>query len=361
MKRVHKKKMGDEEIKSLETFHKKGSYKRRQENKTSRFMSKRTIGVIAIICVVVVAAICIYVLSYSKDANVQNDKKSHFVSIDGEGNYSSIQEAIDSASDNDILFVSSGTYFENIEITKSIELIGEDENTTILNGNGSGIIIDILADYVKIRGFTIKDGSPESTSESEAGIVISSNYSTISDCIITSNKNYGLYLHGDPKTTNNIIKFNTFSNNKYGIYAINAIINNISSNTFAYNTEYGIYLMGQSNDNLVSDSIFTENTYAIRIKGSEKNTVIKNLITNNKYGLYFCCSATNNIAYNNRFIKNTEWHAEDYEGNTWDNGKVGNYWDDYTGTDVNSDGIGDTPYLIKGGNRDRFPLMQASN
>jgi len=355
MKRVHSKKVDDAEIKSLETSHKKSSYKQIQENKISKFISKKTIGIIAIIFVVIVAALSIYFLFYD-----QNDQKTHFVSIDGKGDFLSTQEAIDSASDNDIIFVSNGAYFENIEITKSIELIGEDKNTTIINGNGKGSVVSISADHVKIRGFTITNGGPKSASEPDAGIKIGSNHNTVSDCVIVSNKNFGLYLDANP---DNIIKFNTFSNNKYGIYAFNANTNNISSNTFTSNTEYGMYLTSQSDDNTVSDNIFTENNYAIRIKGSEKNTIIKNLITNNEYGLYFCCGANSNIAYNNRFIKNTNWHALDDSkpGNTWDNGKVGNYWDDYMGKDANGDGIGDTPYLIKGDEEDRFPLMQLSN
>ena len=37
---------------------------------------------------------------------------------------------------------------------------------------------------------------------------------------------------------------------------------------------------------------------------------------------------------------------------------TGNYWDDYTGSDENHDGIGDTPYNISGGsNQDLYPLM----
>ena len=47
--------------------------------------------------------------------------------------------------------------------------------------------------------------------------------------------------------------------------------------------------------------------------------------------------------------------------NTWDDGEGGNYWTDYNGTDVNNDGIGDTPYTIDVQNVDNYPLMQPVN
>jgi parallel beta-helix repeat protein len=348
MKHVHNKKINDKEIKTLEPLNKK-----RQVNKTRKILSKKTISIIIILFIVTVALISLYFLSNLEDSNGQNDNKSYFVSIEGKGNYSSIQDAIDSASDNDTIFVSNGIYFENIIITKPIKIIGEDKNTTVINGNGSSDIIYISADYVKISGFTITNGS-----RSTEGIKITSNYNTISYCNISSNKNYGIYLDANPTTANNTIKFNTFNNNNVGINTHNAKLNNISSNTFTSNALYAIYLTTSSNDNLILNNKFIDNDYAIRVKGSGFNTIIKNQIKNNEYGLFFCCGAKNNIAYNNVFINNTNWNADDALGNTWDNGIIGNYWDDYIGKDENSDGIGDTPYLVYGDNGDNFPLME---
>jgi parallel beta-helix repeat protein len=351
MKHIHNKKIDDIEIRSLET-----SNKNRQENKTPKGISKTTIAVIIIIFIVVVASISVYFLFNSKEPNGsdgQNDKKSYFVSLDGTGNYTSIQKAIDSASNNDTIYVSNGTYFENIIISKPIEIIGEDKDTTIIYGNDSHDVIYISADHVKINGFTITNSSRNAD-----GIRIRASYNIITDCNISSNKQYGLYLDANPATTNNIIKFNIFSNNNYGIYTQNAKSNNISSNTFTNNTLYALYLVTASDNNMISDNKFIGNNYSIRIKGSIKNTVIKNLIVNNNYGVYFCCGAKNNIAYNNIFINNTVWNADDSLGNTWDNGEVGNYWDDYTGIDANGDGIGDTPYLVGGDKGDNYPLMQ---
>ena len=44
-------------------------------------------------------------------------------------------------------------------------------------------------------------------------------------------------------------------------------------------------------------------------------------------------------------------------GNSWDNGSIGNYWSDYGSLDTNRDGVGDSPYYINPTNQDNHPLM----
>lgn len=354
MKRVHNKKIDNSEINRLEIVHKK-----RQQNNIKSGIYKSIICVLIIIFIIVIASIYVNFFSNNEKSNdsIVVNNNSYFVSIEGKGNYSSIQEAIDSASNNDIIYVSKGIYFENIDIKKPLELIGEDKNTTFINGNNSGIVINISADNVIIRNFTIMNCGSFIEDESNAGVKISSSYNSILNCNISSNNNYGLYLYGIPDINNNIINYNIFDNNKYGIFTFYAKNNNFYANTFTNNYEYGIYIDASSNDNVVSDNTFIDNNYAIRIKGSTINTIINNQIINNMHGLYFCCGAKSNIAYNNVFIDNTNWNANDYLSNTWDNGKIGNYWDDYTGKDSNGDGIGDTPYDINLEKADMFPLM----
>ncbi len=284
--------------------------------------------------------------------------KTLYVGGDEPGNYSTIQNAINDANIGDTVFVYSGVYFENILIDISITLIGEDKNTTIINGNGTGIVVNVLADYVRISGFTIMNGGPLAQ-EFDAGLKIESNYNHIYDCNISSNNYFGLYLYSDPDVSNNTIKFNTFFNNSYGLYGYYAKTNKIFSNTFKSNTDYGIFLIGPSDDNLISSNKFIGNNYAVRIKGSSLNKIIKNIIISNIHGIYFCCGANNNIAYSNVFINNINWNANDAANNKWDNGTIGNYWDDYTGLDEDGDGIGDTPYNIPGGSsKDNYPLIE---
>ena len=68
-----------------------------------------------------------------------------------------IQDLIDNASNGDTIYIPSGTYYENIVINKSISLIGKDKNTTIIDGNKSGDVVIIYADWVNISGFKIQN------------------------------------------------------------------------------------------------------------------------------------------------------------------------------------------------------------
>ncbi|MHA1973932.1 MAG: right-handed parallel beta-helix repeat-containing protein [Candidatus Hodarchaeales archaeon] len=69
----------------------------------------------------------------------------------------------------------------------------------------------------------------------------------------------------------------------------------------------------------------------------------------------------NCMIWGNNLGGSAESYARDTSGsNSWDNGTMGNYYDDYEGIDLNNDGIGDTAYEIDGGKGvvDRYPLMR---
>ncbi len=72
--------------------------------------------------------------------------------------YKSIQEAIDAPEtlDGHTIFVEEGTYVESVNINKELTLIGEDKDTTTLDGGLThNIGFDIAALNVEITGFTI--------------------------------------------------------------------------------------------------------------------------------------------------------------------------------------------------------------
>jgi parallel beta-helix repeat protein len=73
---------------------------------------------------------------------IKDTKKSYrgnifYVGGSGPGNYTRIQDAIDNASDGDTVFIFNGIYYENVRIKdKTITLIGEDTNSTIIDEGG---------------------------------------------------------------------------------------------------------------------------------------------------------------------------------------------------------------------------------
>lgn len=58
----------------------------------------------------------------------------------------------------------------------------------------------------------------------------------------------------------------------------------------------------------------------------------------------------------NNFANNAV-QARDTTASSWDNGTAGNFWSDYTGTDADGDGFGDTPYVIDADSRDSHPWI----
>ena len=55
----------------------------------------------------------------------------------------------------------SSPYYENIDIDKSISLIGENEDTTVIDGNKSGDVVKITAKGVTLSCFTIQNSGEE--------------------------------------------------------------------------------------------------------------------------------------------------------------------------------------------------------
>lgn len=155
--------------------------------------------------------------------------------------------------------------------------------------------------------------------------------------------------------------------------------------------DFGIELSNVTNGNVTVKNlniidfnigvyIWTTNNIIIHntVKGSNvgiflaacPNTIVANYVTNNTQGVFLGpIPVEHEIVYNefylNNFFNNT-WNVYDCECtepkwkqhlNIWNNGTCGNYWADYTGTDTDENGIGDTPYQVTSDDVDVFPLM----
>jgi len=69
--------------------------------------------------------------------------------------FNTINQALDAANSNETIFVFTGTYNETLFIEKEIKLIGQNKESTIINGEYSGNVVRINSSYVEIKAFTI--------------------------------------------------------------------------------------------------------------------------------------------------------------------------------------------------------------
>jgi parallel beta-helix repeat protein len=151
--------------------------------------------------------------------------------------------------------------------------------------------------------------------------------------------------------TNSIILGNEVNFNlEEGIYMSLSNNNSISKNNINSNGfRAGIRMFGYCSDNLISNNRFKNNFWeglSLALYSSN-NTITGNVFKSNRIGVGFDFSCSNNAFYLNFFINSEESHVSGpHITNTWNTTDIGNYWDNYTGSDNDGDGIGDIPHII---------------
>lgn len=136
--------------------------------------------------------------------------------------FASIQQAIDQSSDGDVINVAAGTYIENINFNgKNIWLLGEDRETTIIDGNQNGSVVVFESgetDATLLSHFTITNGDAEKNDSATiydkgGGIHCFESNPAIRNVIIRDNDGNedggGIYIRGsNPLIENAIIAVN---------------------------------------------------------------------------------------------------------------------------------------------------------
>jgi parallel beta-helix repeat protein len=306
----------------------------------------RTLCLLVFVLIITIMTVRPIFLGYGKPRNIH--VKQDFLTI---------QAAIDNANDGDTIYVSAGTYYEHVIIDKQVKLIGEGENTTVIDGSNQGTVVRITANGVSISGFKVQNsgwGWYRSGIETQLA----------NDCRIEDNVLFetchNIRLNG---SSNCLVSRNTIDHivsMGYGIRLTDSVDCTVTEN-FVANNIGGIVFEGSSNCT-ASDNYVTRNSDGIRLYDScTGNKITANAVFNNSYCgmIYPMPGGANpqaNIIFHNNFINNTNPFIIQCSGNIWDDGHEGNYWTDYTGADLNQDGIGDTPYRI-GADLDNHPLM----
>jgi len=190
--------------------------------------------------------------------------------------YPTIQAAVNAASNGDMIIVSDGTYYENVNHSPSsgtkllhIYSASGPENTIIDGGaNGSVVTLGYRSSTSTLSGFTITNGDA-SLSIGGGGIYIDMAQPTIDNCIITGN-DAGTYPGGgifvnnsisDVTITNTTISNNTGGNGG-GLYLPSGTNATISNVVFDQNTgDLGgaIYFNATDSTTSITESTFTGN------------------------------------------------------------------------------------------------------
>jgi parallel beta-helix repeat protein len=263
------------------------------------------------------------------------------VDDEGDGDYTSIQEAIDNSNPGDTIKIYSGQYNETVIVnieSITIEGInyelgsGDDEDIPGVNGEYTGNVITLNANFITLKTIVSINSKLDNY---YAGIKIDSNYNTIAGCGTASNY-YGLINYGTQneivqnviafnvkagvynyESNNNIISNNFISENGVnGIYLHDSESNTISENTITLNVKDGIHISDYCHDNQIINNFIKSNSIdGVKIFFNENsyNTIRGNeIISNGWNGIHFM------KGYNNYILDN------EIDGNNWDGIHLGN-------------------------------------
>lgn len=211
----------------------------------------------------------------------------------GINNFSSIQDAINSSVNGSTIYVFNGIYKDFVIINKSVKLLGENKEMTIIDSEKNIFNFKITVDNVNISNFTIRNCG--------IGIYFSNrniNNSFVWNNIITDNSN-GIFL--DDSVENIKILNNHFENNEDAIYLYKSSNNTISFNTILNQYANGIRIIETSNNNLIKNNTIVNNFKGISSMRWSNNNIIKNnnIFNNNLAGVYLDYCFHNIITKNN--------------------------------------------------------------
>jgi parallel beta-helix repeat protein len=266
--------------------------------------------------------------------------------------YYSIQGAVDNAPNGSTLYVSSGGYSENLVINKSINLVGENRKTAIIDGMSNGTVVYVGSDNVSISDFKLQYSGCSCTGY--YGVDVGSsrqNISIINNNIFSDSTGILVRKGQDILIARNNI---TFSRD-YSIVIEDSIRVQILENSLTDNLNQ--IDVANSTQMVIVNNKMMNNGNGIAFTNSNNNTLGGNIIASNSlYGLYLSQSDYNVIVRNslqsngrNVYVRN----STDY----WDDGFEGNFWSNYTGVDADNDGVGDTPFVLDANNVDHYPLV----
>jgi nitrous oxidase accessory protein len=168
-----------------------------------------------------------------------------------------------------------------------------------------------------------------------------SNFCTITNNSSSYNVRYGLHFMF---SNDDLYQSNNFQNNGAGVAVMFSKRIRMVENTFQDNwgsASYGL-LLKEINDSEITGNVFKSNTTGINIEGSNRIDYKNNDFITNGWAIKSRGACYTNHFIGNNFLYNSFDLA--YNSKLNDNKFEGNYWSNYTGYDLDKNGVGDVPY-----------------
>jgi len=187
--------------------------------------------------------------------------------------FKTIQAALDGSGDHDTIYVKQGIYYENIiwPKTRGIQLIGENNSTTIINGSQKGSVIlfdESIKGFIdhdtRISGFSLVNGKADAHAFYRGGGIHCSFASPIIDNMVIK-ENYaehggGIYcLKSDMKIEQAAIIYNHVNSSGAGIYAGDSQLELLNVSLMFNNGNSGTAIFYQKSTLRLSQTILIEN------------------------------------------------------------------------------------------------------
>jgi parallel beta-helix repeat protein len=205
--------------------------------------------------------------------------------------YESIQQAIDKAFDGSAILVKKGYYSEAVTINKELFLVGEDNQTTIIDANSSAPDLRILHDNVNVTGFHLVNTPIPAL----GNWMFSWEY-------VPAKQLQDIQING---AANCNIYGNVISNSSIGVEIVNSTNNKIIGNIFS-NDGYAVGLSGENN--LIANNLMVGGT-GFKVASSHNN-LLNNTITEDSLAIWLE-SGSNNTLKGNRLNGNfINFHIE---------------------------------------------------
>ena len=219
--------------------------------------------------------------------------------------FSSFQTAIDAAAGGETISCVAGTYTENVNVNKSVTLVGASSATVnVIPAVAGTSVFNVTANSVSMSEFTVSGASGGGQAGIYLGAGVSlcnifdniltgnfdgiwlgagSNLNTLTSNTLTANyQGFEVYIAYDNTFTSNIANSNT----NYGFKIDSGDNNQFTSNIANSNTKFGFYVVtgdggGCSNTTFTNNTANLNTTYGIRINGGSGTTLTGNTFDSN--------------------------------------------------------------------------------